>query len=359
MTDREIQRRKQDHLAIVREEDVAFKRTTLLECVQLEHVSLPELDLAEIDTSTEFFGKPLKAPLMITSMTGGADHTAQLNATLAGAAGLAGIGFSVGSQRVMLERPETRRDFQVRDRIPDGVLLGNIGAQQLLEYKPEQIKSLVTDLQADGLCIHLNPAHELAQAGGERSFKGHLAAIKAAVELLEGRVLVKETGNGLHPRVVSKLAAAGVKYIDVAGAGGTSWPRVESFRQTGHLEQGVGTVFGDWGLPTAVCVLGAKLHGSYDVKLVASGGIRNGLDVARAIVIGANLAGFARAVLLTVGNQAGPGPEEFIAGMIHELKAAMLLTGCRDLKALRNAGHIYTGELREWLNNVTWLQINK
>ena len=320
---------------------------------------MPELDLDQVDTKTNFFGKLLSAPLMITSMTGGAEHTAELNATLAAAAGHAGIAFSVGSQRVMLEKPETVRDFAVRGRIPDGVLLGNIGAQQLLEYRPEQIKSLTELIEADGLCIHLNPAHELTQAAGERKFSGHLQAIRACVEVLEGRVLVKETGNGILPRVASQLATAGVKYIDVSGAGGTSWPRVEFHRQSAVLEQGLATALGDWGLPTAVCTLGARQTCPYDVKVIASGGIENGLDVARAVAVGADIAGFARSILRTMDGKTGPGPAEFIAGVIHQLKAVMLLTGCQDLSELRTVRRMYTGELQDWLNQCSWLQTAK
>lgn len=345
----DLHKRKDDHLSIVANEDVAFQRGNLLDCVQLEHRALPELDLRQIDTATGFFGKRLNAPLMITSMTGGADFANELNTTLAAAANQAGIAFSTGSQRVMLEKPETIRDFAVRDHIPDSVLLGNIGAQQLLEYSTERIIGLVASIEADGLCIHLNAAHELAQAGGERKFQGHLAAIRACTEALEGRVLVKETGNGISVQVAVQLAEAGVNYIDVAGAGGTSWPRVESYRQTGHLEQVVANTFSEWGLPTAACTIGVRQHCPRAVKVIASGGIMNGLDVARAIAIGADIVGFARIILNTVRGQDGRTPVEFIECMVHELKAAMLLTGCLNLTDLKTARRMYTGELRDWL----------
>ncbi len=349
MGDDSILKRKADHLRIVAEEDVEHRGTTLLECVQLIPEALPELALDEIDTQVEFFGKRLSAPLMITSMTGGAERGGELNRALARAAAGAGIAFAVGSQRVLLGHPDRLPEFAVRAAIPDGVLLGNIGAQQLREHPPARIAELVSMIDGDGICVHLNAAHELAQVDGDRDFRGLRELIAQLNEQLDGRVLVKETGAGISSTTVRLLAGRGISFIDVAGAGGTSWPKVESYRAGADLARVIGETFSDWGMPTAACIIGARRRARYDTCIVGSGGIVTGLDAARAIACGANLAGVARAVLLAYLADGAAGAGAFLARLTHELKVAMLLIGCRDLAALREAPRVYTGALRDWL----------
>lgn len=350
MGDDNILKRKADHLRIVAGKDVRHQGSTLLQCVQLIPEALPEMALDDIDLGVEFFGKTLAAPLMITSMTGGTERGGELNHALAQAAGDAGVAFAVGSQRVLLEHPDRLPDFAVRERIPDGVLLGNIGAQQLIEHPPDRIAELAEMIEADGLCVHLNAAHELAQDDGDRDFGGLLAAIAALNEHVDGRVLVKETGAGISPRTVRRLVDQGIGYIDVAGAGGTSWTRVESYRTEGQLARAIGETFGDWGMPTAACIIGARHRADKATCIVGSGGIITGLDAARAIACGADLAGVARAVLLAYLADGAAGASGYLARMIHELMAAMLLTGSRDLATLRNAPRVYTGALKDWLD---------
>lgn len=355
MVDDGIQQRKADHLYIVLTEDVAHAGSNLLECVQLLHNALPELALDDVDTGCEFFGKRLKAPLMITSMTGGGERSGDLNHNLARAAGRAGIAFSVGSQRVLLDHPERLEDFAVRGEIDKGVLLGNIGAQQLVEHDVTRVSELIEMIQADGMCVHLNPAHELAQRGGDRDFCGQLAAIAALVEKTDGRVLVKETGAGMSPAVAKRLWQAGVRYLDIAGAGGTSWTKVERHRKGNHLSKAIAWTFGDWGIPTAAAVIGARRACGDGPQIVASGGMSTGLDAARALASGADLAGYAQAALRAPW-ASDREFDHFLEDMIHELKAAMLLTGCADLAALRQAPRIYTGALRDWLDEESWQQ---
>ncbi len=342
-----IENRKDDHLRIVAEKDVRYQRGTLLNHVHLIHNSLPELCMDEIEYSMTFFGKTISAPLMIASMTGGTDKGFELNCRLAAAAASAGIPLALGSQRVMLEQPATRKSFDVRSYIPDGILLGNIGARQLVNATRDQIRFLVDAISGDGLCIHLNAAQEMAQDEGDRDFRGLLNGIADAVEILDGRVLVKETGSGLSPAVVQFLISVGVVYIDVSGVGGTSWIKVEKYRGSDLESRSIAETFGEWGIPTAAAVAGARRVAPECRGIIASGGIETGLDVARSIALGADLTALARPFLLA-DNHPG-GIEKFIYKIIAELKSAMLLTGSCTLTDLRNAPRVITGDLDKWM----------
>jgi len=355
MVDNGIHQRKADHLRSVAEEDVAHVRGTLLDCVQLAPNALPEMAFDEVDASCEFFGKQLKSALMITSMTGGVEQAGALNRDLASVAGKHGIAFAVGSQRVLLKNPERLPDFAVRDQFGDGVLLGNIGAQQLTQYPPERIIELVEGIDADGICVHLNAAHELTQDAGDCDFRGQLQAIKELGQELGGRVVVKETGAGLSPGTVHRLRLLdqNIKYIDVAGAGGTSWPKAESYRAKDPLARAIGESFSEWGWPTAVCLLAAGQNKDYMTGLIGSGGIASGLDAARAIACGADIVGIARAVLLAYLEKGVAGADNYLYRVIHELKAAMLLTGSRTVAMLKSVQRIYTGELATWLDQLS------
>jgi isopentenyl-diphosphate delta-isomerase len=350
-----IFRRKSEHLRIVLEEEVRHRGSTLLEGIRLVHQALPELDLERVDTGVEFFGKRLRAPLMITSMTGGAGQAGEMNRQLARAAAGAGIAFSVGSQRVLFDHPQALPDFDVRRLIPDGVLLGNIGAVQLPERSLDEVAELAARIEADGICVHLNPAQELCQPEGNRSFEGLLERIARLVERMEGRVLVKETGAGLSPGALQALASAGVRYIDVAGSGGTSWTRVEMFRCPDGPERQVGETFGDWGVPTAFSVIAARRLCPERTRVVGSGGVESGLDCARVIAAGAHVAGFARSALLAWREGGEAGITAYLERLVHELRCAMLLTGSADVEALRRTARVYTGELRRWLAAFDWL----
>ncbi len=349
-------RRKGEHLKIVAENDVRHTGSTLLEDINLLHQALPELDLEDVDLSVRFFEKDLSAPLMITSMTGGAEFSEKMNRGLAEVAEREGIAFAVGSQRVMLKHPEVADHFAVRRHIPNGVLLGNIGAVQLQEYPVDVIAELVEQIEADGICVHLNVAQELVQAEGHRRFHGLLDSIARLLERLKGHVLVKETGAGMSPQTIRKLDSIGVRYIDVSGLGGTSWTKVEMYRANTDLLRHIGETFADWGVPTAVSVIAARNICSRKTAIIASGGIENGLDVARAIAAGADMAGFARPILLSFldgGVDAACGAIERIK---EELRIAMLLTDTRSLFALAEAPRVYTGRLREWLIHYGWLE---
>ncbi|MFH0883722.1 MAG: type 2 isopentenyl-diphosphate Delta-isomerase [bacterium] len=359
MTDSGILRRKSEHLRIVAGSDVAHGGTTLLEDVHLLHDAIPEVDVADVDLATPFFGKTLSAPLMVTSMTGGVELAGKLNHGLASVCGRIGIAFALGSQRVMFEHPETVADFTVREQIgPDGVLLGNIGAVQLLEVPTDKVADLVRSIDADGLCVHLNAAQELVQYDGNREFAGILDALKRLLDALEGRVLVKETGAGLSPGALEKLRQAGVPYIDVSGSGGTSWTKVESHRKVNGELRRTGEVLADWGVPTAFSIVAARRILADETVVIASGGIRNGLDAARALALGASIVGVARMVLLPFLTDGEKGAERFLRAVLNELTTSMVLTGCLKPGQLRTAPKVIDGRLAAWLAAHGWMERN-
>lgn len=354
MSDTGIEKRKAEHLRLVREDSVLHSQPTLLSDIRLVHQALPELNLADIDLSAELFGKTLSLPLMITGMTGGTDYAGELNRGLASLAASQGIAFAVGSQRVLWRHEHLLADFAMRPLIGDGVLLGNIGAAQLLTEPLERIVELVGMIEADGLCLHLNPAQELVQEEGDRSFRGIREKITELNERLEGRLLVKETGAGLSPETLLKLRASGVHCVDVSGSGGTSWTRVEQQRAVSERSRRLGRSIGDWGVPTAFSIIAARRVLGPDATVIGSGGIRDGLDVARVIAAGADIAGFARSVLLQFMDHGSEGAAEWIGQLADELRSVMLLCGARNCSELKDVPRVYTGELKDWLAAYGW-----
>jgi isopentenyl-diphosphate delta-isomerase len=349
-------RRKDEHLRIVTENDVRHTGSTLLEDIHLLHQALPELDLEDIDLSAPFFGRKMSAPLMITSMTGGAEFSERMNRELAQVAEHEGIAFAVGSQRVMLRHPEVAGHFAVREHIPNGVLLGNIGAVQLQEYPVQTIAGLIEQIEADGICVHLNAAQELVQTEGHRRFRGLLGSIARLLDHLKGRLLVKEVGAGMSPETIGKLESIGVPCIDVSGSGGTSWTKVEMYRANTGLLRHVGRTFSDWGVPTAFSVVAARRICRAETVVVASGGVKSGLDVARALAAGADIGGLARPALLSLLDGGVEAACNLIQQIKEELRIAMLLTEAADISALTRVPRVYTGELREWLLHYGWLE---
>jgi len=346
-----IGQRKADHLDLCAKEDVGFRRTgTLLGDVRLVHDALPDLDAAAIDTSCVFFGKKLRAPLVIAAMTGGTEEAGRVNRELARLAEERGVAFGLGSQRAMLKRAEVGATYRVRDVAPTTVVLGNLGLVQAREMTSDDVAAMALDVGADALCIHLNPAMELVQPGGDRDFTRGLETIARLVRELPLPVVVKETGCGLSPAVALRLRAAGVEHVDVSGAGGTSWVGVETKRaeaQGDSAARALGDALWDWGIPTAASV--ATLAPLGFRTLVATGGVATGLDVARALALGATCGGIARPLLKAL-IEAGPTAAGLaIDGVIRELSAAMLLTGSRDLNALRGANRVIVGELVTWI----------
>jgi len=341
-----IHRRKADHLDLCEGDDVGFRAaTTLLEHVTLLHQSLPELSAAEVSTEVELLGRRLRVPLVIAAMTGGHERAAGVNRTLATIAQERGLGLGLGSQRAMQRDPAMDWTYRVREWAPDILLLGNIGVVQARETSTKDLRTLVHDVGADALCVHLNPAMELIQSDGDRDFRGCVQTLERLCNELPFPVIAKETGNGMSPQTIDKLVRAGVRYVDTSGAGGTSWVGVETLRAEGHRRT-MGERLWDWGVPTAPSVYYAA---SASLETIATGGIRSGLDIARAIALGARAAGIARPLLQSLMRDGEEGARAHVDAIAHELESVMLLTGSRTVEDLRAAPRIISGDLQQWL----------
>ncbi|NCS01582.1 MAG: type 2 isopentenyl-diphosphate Delta-isomerase [Microcystis aeruginosa G13-11] len=334
----EIENRKSEHLRVCIEEDVEFQQLTSgLEKYRFTHCCLPELDRSDIELGTNFLGKSLKAPILISSMTGGTELAHLVNTRLATVAQRYGLAMGVGSQRIALEQPELAPTFAVRSLAPDILLLANLGAVQLnYGCGLEECLKLVELLEADALILHLNPLQEWVQSGGDSNFKGLLAKIEQICAQLPVTVIAKEVGNGISAPMAKKLIEAGVAAIDVAGAGGTSWAKVESQRAKDNRQRHLGQVFADWGLPTAECITAIRSVNS-TIPLIASGGLKNGLDIAKAMALGADLAGLARPFLVAA-IESEAAVDELVKFLIAEIEIVLFCTGNPNLSALKNSG---------------------
>jgi isopentenyl-diphosphate delta-isomerase len=346
MRDASIERRKRSHLDLCASGDVEhLDKTTLFEEVDFVHDSLSEVDLADVDLSIEFIGRKLAAPFLITGMTGGTADAAGVNRDLARLAERFHIGFGLGSQRAMLRRPELAATYSVRREAPSTLLLANLGLNQAAQTATAEIRRLVDVVGADGLCLHLNPAQELVQKEGDRAFAGGLQALERIVPEVGVPVIVKETGCGISAKVGRELERAGIRYVDVSGAGGTSWVRVEDLRGDAR-SHALGQLFRDWGIPTAASL--AQLRGSGLVR-IASGGIRNALDAAKALALGAEICGFALPVFRAYRNGGLDAAADFLEQAIEGLRVAMVLTGSRTLDDLRRQRVVIGPRLERWI----------
>ncbi|MFB6264504.1 MAG: type 2 isopentenyl-diphosphate Delta-isomerase, partial [Bradymonadaceae bacterium] len=343
----DISDRKEDHIELTTEEDVeARSKSTLLGEVEFFHDSLPELSVDDVDLSVRALGKRLGAPLVISGMTGGADRAREINRKLARVASEFEIAFGVGSQRAMLDDPSLADTYRVRDVAPDILLFGNIGAVQVVEYDPERIAGLVESLDADALCVHLNPGQELMQPEGDRDFRGCVDAIGELDRRLSVPVIAKETGCGISAVGLDKLSRAGIEWVDTSGAGGTTWIGVETFR-TPPEQREVGEIFWDWGVPTAACIVYARRR-SFDV--IGSGGLRTGLDAARALALGAKLAGMALPWIRSVHDHGIEAARRFARTTVRSLQTACMLTGSATISELRDAPTSIGPDLERWLD---------
>lgn len=329
------QHRKAEHIRICLEEDVQCRQqTTGFEHYRFSHTCLPELNYDDIDLKTRFLGKTLGLPLLISSMTGGTAQAQEINRNLAIAAQTYGLAMGVGSQRVMVERPDLGETFGVRSHAPDILLLANLGAVQLnYSYGVEQCREVVDRLAADALILHLNPLQECIQPRGDKNFQGLLPKIAEVCHKLPVPVIVKEVGNGISAAMAQRLVNAGVAAIDVAGAGGTSWAKVESERAENALQRQLGRTFADWGIPTADCLVTVRSL-LPQLPLIASGGIRDGLEVAKALSLGADLVGLAFPFLQAAAISA-TAVEELVQRLEAELATVLFCTGNGTITALQ------------------------
>ncbi len=338
-----ISRRKSDQLWICAKRDVEMEGVPGFEQLNFVHNALPEIDLDEVDVSTEFLGKELRAPIIISAITGGTKEATKINKLLASAAQDFGLGFEVGSLHAALEDRSLAYTYQVRDVAPDVLLFANLSPSQLPEGREVELSKLAIEMiQADALCLHLNPLQEAIQPEGSPRYRGVLQKIRKICSDLEAPVLVKETGSGISRDVGEALQKAGVSAVDVGGAGGTSWGKVEGIRR-GEPDN----PFVNWGIPTPVCV--AELARALRIPVVAGGGIRSGCDAAKALCLGAKAVSLALP-LLRAALKGKRFLYSYLQRFIWELKVTLFLTGSKNLRELRKVRLIPVGELADWLN---------
>ena len=346
------QKRKADHIRIATTCNVQARRTTAgFEDVNFVHRALPEIDKEKIDPSTTVFNHRFSAPIMVSAITGGTSEARKINATIATVVEELGLGMGVGSQRAALEDGRLEKTFAVvRKKAPTAFLVANIGGVQLVRgYGIKEVRKAIEMIDADAIAIHLNPLQEAVQPEGETSFKGVLERIGEIAKELDKPVIVKETGAGIASEEARKLEAVGVKGIDVSGAGGTSFAAVEFFRAKGgrnlHRRR-LGDVFWDWGIPTAISIV--EVAQTVNIPVIASGGIRSGLDAAKALALGASLASMAHPVL-----QAALGgvkkTRKMLRLLIEELRNTMFLVGAENSQQLHKTPLVITGKTAEWL----------
>lgn len=330
-----ITERKDDHIKINLERDVRSALTSGLEKIHFIHQALPELDLDEVDTSLSLFGKKLAAPILVSSMTGGTEDAGDINMRLAKAAQECGLAMGVGSQRAAIERPGMAATFQVRQVAPNILLFANLGAVQLNNgYGLEECQRAVEMIEADALYLHLNPLQEAVQAGGNTNWKGLAKKIEVISKKLEVPVIVKEVGWGISEQTAKILADCGVSAIDVAGAGGTSWSQVEMHRAPDEFLRNLAATFVGWGIPTAESILNVK-RAAPGMTIFASGGIKDGLDIAKCVALGATLGGMAGPFL-----KAAAVSTENVVEMMkltqRQIQVTMFCAGAGDLDELAN-----------------------
>jgi isopentenyl-diphosphate delta-isomerase len=329
------ERRKADHIRINLEEDVAFKQlTTGFESYFFIHEALPDLNLEQINTTTTLLNKELQLPLLISSMTGGTAEARAINRTLAAGAQELGIAMGLGSQRAAIEDPQLADTYRVREVAPDILLLANLGAVQLnYGYGVDECRRAVEMVEADGLILHFNVLQEAVQPEGDGNFSGLLGKVQEVCQRLNVPVIAKEVGWGFSEQTVRQLSDAGVAAIDVAGAGGTSWSQVEMHRAPTTRHARVAGAFIDWGIPTAVAVQLAK-KAAPQLPIFASGGIKSGIEIAKAIALGATVGGLAGDFLRAANTAGVEGVVELGGAIGDELRVSMFCSGAGDLSEL-------------------------
>jgi isopentenyl-diphosphate Delta-isomerase len=350
----QIKRRKREGIEIPLTENVQGKKnSTYLEYVKLFHNALPEIDYDEIDLSTQFLNKSFSAPLIIDSMTGGTDEAFLINKRLGQIAEKYGLGMGLGSQRAGLKSEKLIESYSIaRNVAPNAFLIANIGGAQLSDgLSTVDVIKIIKMIDADALAIHLNPLQELIQPEGEPRFKGILQRISNLVQDIEIPIIVKEVGSGISADVALRLEKSGVRSINVAGSGGTSWAGIEKIRADQHneyIKSQLGELFWDWGIPTALSIL--LVSRSVKIPIIASGGLRNGLEIAKCMILGSNLCAMAFPFLKRAA-QSEEELEKFTQLILSEIRSTMFLLGTKDIGSLKNTRYILIDKLASVLGN--------
>jgi isopentenyl-diphosphate delta-isomerase len=350
----QIKKRKKEGIEIPLNENVQGKKnSTYLEYVKLIHNALPEIDYDEIDLSSTFLGKSFSAPLIIDSMTGGTDEAFLINKRLGQIAEKYGLGMGLGSQRAGLKSEKLVESYSVARKVaPNAYLIANIGGAQLSDgLSIHDIIKIIKMIDANALAIHLNPLQELIQPEGEPRFKGILQKIENLVNNIEIPIIVKEVGSGISADVALRLENAGVKSINVAGSGGTSWAGIEKIRADQHneyIKSRLGELFWDWGIPTALSVI--LVSKSIKIPIIASGGLRNGLEIVKCLLLGSSLCAMAFPFLKKAA-ESEEELEKFTQLILSEIKSSMFLLGAKDIGSLKNTRYILTDKLANVLGN--------
>ncbi len=348
-----IQNRKEDHINICLNEDVKC-HYNFWDDIHFVHEALPEMDFSEIDTKARVLGKDLGAPIIISAITGGFPDAQRINENIAKAASQLRIGMGVGSQRAALENKELASTYSVVKDFDIPLVIGNVGAPQLISQKGEtvldstKIEEAMEMVDADVLAVHLNFLQEVVMPEGDVNAKGCLESIKKHAR--DYPLIGKETGCGISRRMALALRKAGVLGIDVGGSGGTSWSAVEVHRAAkseNDLKERIGRTFWDWGIPTPVSIVESNVG----LDVIATGGVRSGLDVGRALVLGARSAGMAGQVL-EAANEGSEKVVDLVTGIIHELKVTMFLTGAKNISQLHDRNIVITGRTKEWMDQI-------
>ncbi|MDT7875485.1 MAG: type 2 isopentenyl-diphosphate Delta-isomerase [Sulfolobaceae archaeon] len=346
--------RKVEHVEICLYNQVENFTTNYFEYVKLIHQALPGFAFSDVDVSVEFLGKRMSAPIIITGMTGGTEELGKLNEIIAEVAEEIGIGMGVGSQRIAIEKKETSSTFAIaRKKAPTIPIIANLGAPQLVKgYGLKEIEEAIQMIEADAIAIHFNPAQEVFQPEGDTDYSytilDNLVDISKSLNV---PIIIKETGSGISMEVASLFYSKGFRYFDVSGQGGTSWIAVEMYRglRRGNWKAESAKNFLDWGIPTAASIIETRI-GAPDSVIIGSGGIRNGLDVIKALALGANIGGFALPAL-KAAIRGKESLRDFLKRTIFEIKTAMFLSGSKSIKDVYKSPIVIFGHLRDWLDS--------
>ncbi len=355
MTD-EVQQRKIEHVSVALEQDVSAPQKANWNDVRLVHQALPEVDLDKVDTSVSFLGRNLRYPLFISSLTGGHADVTTINRNLAHAAETYGIALGVGSQRAAIVNPDVASSYAVtRETAPNAFLIANIGAPQLIPqvrhtaFTPEQVQRAIDMIDANALAIHMNSLQEAAQPEGDRRAVGAAEALRRVAQQVRIPIIAKETGAGVSREQALLLRNCGVSAIDIGGAGGSSMSAMEAVRSQSRGDertQNIGLLYRDWGITTPIALVESSVA---KLPLIATGGVRNGLDVARALALGATLVGMGYP-FLKAASESYDKVCELLETVITELQVAMQLSGATNLAQLREVDVVVTGETHAWLS---------